>query len=524
MGIERRQSPEIHHNDDRQRYFVTFLDDYTHFSVTCLIKNKSDVCDAARNYIVEAESKWNSRVYKLRCDIWGECVANEFTDWCRERGINIDYVPAAIAQLIGRTERLNGTLMEKTRSLIFDSGVEKEFWGDALRTATYLLNRSPSATVDTTPAKIWYGKRPALANLKLFGSLAYATKFKKLGKLDKRRDKLIMVGYATNGHRLWNSGKREIKLSRDVTFVKSTEVPATNNLSQKIIADTDTYYVMLSYKESIYHEDKDKWLKAIEEEKSSLKKNGVFQFVDDDNRYKARLVVRGCEQKAGLDYSETFSSMVLLNNLRFLIAYAKTENVSLKQFDIKTAFLYGNLEQDVFMLVPEGFEDEQGSVVKLKKSLYGLKQVPRPWSKRFVDFLKAHGLHQLIKDMSIFVNDEGNLILAIWVDDGLVISNENDKIDEFMMKLQTEFEGTRNLGLRYSTDLNTSLIDAYSDADYASDETSRRTDPCVANVVLPAMCCVLLYFVFVPLQFVQRVVTFYFAFSIGYVDRCLTEA
>ncbi|KAJ8883756.1 hypothetical protein PR048_015610 [Dryococelus australis] len=154
----------------------------------------------------------------------------------------------------------------------------------------------------------------------------------------------------------------------------------------------------------------------------------------------ARLVTRGCEQKAGLVYNETFSSVVSLKNLRFLIAYAKKENMSLKQFDKKTAVLYCNLEQDVFKLVPEGFEDEQGSVVKLKKSLYGLKQVLRAWNKRFVSFLKAHGLHQVITDKSVFVNDEGNLILTIWVDDGLVISNESDKIDEFMMKLLTEFE------------------------------------------------------------------------------------
>ncbi|KAJ8892255.1 hypothetical protein PR048_004835 [Dryococelus australis] len=134
-------------------------------------------------------------------------------------------------------------------------------------------------------------------------------------------------------------------------------------------------YVMLPYKEAISGEDKGKWLKDLEEEKSSLKKYGVFQYVD------------------GKKFQEIRS-----------------------------------------------FEDDQGSVIKQKKSLYSLKQAAHAWNKRFVDFLKAHGLHQLITDMSVFVNDEGNLILAIWVDDGLVISNENDKIDEFMGKLQTEFE------------------------------------------------------------------------------------
>ncbi|KAJ8879691.1 hypothetical protein PR048_020299 [Dryococelus australis] len=346
-----------------------------------------------------------------------------------------DYAPVATPQLNGRADRLNRMLMEKTRALIFDSGLKKELWGEALCT-----EKSPSATVYTTLAELWYGKRLDLSNLKLFGSLAYAKKLKKLGKLDKICDKLIMVGYATNGHRLWNSEKREIKLSRKVTFEESTEVSVTNNSSQEIIADTvslvdseetslrlvdnmkgrrittvlqdnvvdepfqnfpsdkDTAkisevldslpettteiencnhqgrkerikrkpeyfqeYLMLSYKEAISGEDKDKWLKAIE--------------------FTARLFARGREQKAGLDYSETFSSVVSLDSLRFLIVYTKKETMSLKQFDIKTAFLYSNLEQDVFMLVPEGFENEQCSVVKLRKSVYGLKQAPRAWNR-----------------------------------------------------------------------------------------------------------------------------------------------
>ncbi|KAJ8884980.1 hypothetical protein PR048_011176 [Dryococelus australis] len=80
-------------------------------------------------------------------------------------------------------ERLNRTLMEITRALLLDSGLEKELWREALRTAMYLLNRSQSATtVDTTPVKLWCGKRPDLSNLKLFGSLAYAKKIKEARK------------------------------------------------------------------------------------------------------------------------------------------------------------------------------------------------------------------------------------------------------------------------------------------------------------------------------------------------------
>ncbi|KAJ8870053.1 hypothetical protein PR048_029064 [Dryococelus australis] len=187
----------------------------------------------------EQDTNWGKKDAKAqRYIVTTMDKANELADWCRERGIKIYYAPAASPQLNGRAERLNRMLMEKTRALLFDSCLEKELWGEALRTATYLLNRSPFATVDTTPAELCYGKRLDLSNLKLFRSLAYANKLKMLGKLDKRYDKLIMVGYATNGYRLWISEKREVKLSRDVTFVGSTEVSARNNSSQEIIADT----------------------------------------------------------------------------------------------------------------------------------------------------------------------------------------------------------------------------------------------------------------------------------------------
>ncbi|KAJ8865633.1 hypothetical protein PR048_033153, partial [Dryococelus australis] len=262
-------------------------------------------------------------------------------------------------------------------------------------------------------------------------------KLKKLGKLDKRCDKLIMVGYATNGYRLWNSEKREIKLSRDVTFVESTEVSATNNSSQEMIADpvslVDSEETSLRIVDSVevrrnttvlQNDVVDEPFHVFPSDQDTPKTSEMLDSLPEtateieNCSHQARVVAQGCEQKAGLDYSETFSSVVSLNTLRFLVAYAKKENMSLKQFDIKTAFLYGNLKQDVFMLAPEGFEDEQCSVVKLKKSLYGLQQTPRAWNKRFVDFLNAPN----------------------WVDGSLVISNENDKIDEFVMKLQTEFE------------------------------------------------------------------------------------
>ncbi|KAJ8893700.1 hypothetical protein PR048_006300 [Dryococelus australis] len=203
-------------------------------SLTTVTGIESEIITSKKNENMCTELKWGIeyQVCVLKNVLY--VPANKLTNWCRETGIKIDYAPAATHQLNERAERLNRTLMEKTSARLFDSGLEKELWGEALRTAMYLLNRSPSATVDTTPAELWHGKRPDLSNPKLFVSLIYAKKIEELGKLDKRCDRCIMVGYATNGYRLWYSEKREIKLSRDVTFLESTEVSATNNIADTV--------------------------------------------------------------------------------------------------------------------------------------------------------------------------------------------------------------------------------------------------------------------------------------------------
>ena len=96
-------------------------------------------------------------------------------------------------------------------------------------------------------------------------------------------------------------------------------------------------------------------------------------------RYKTRLVVKGYTQTYGIDYQETFAPIAKMNSIRILLSLATNHNQSLQQFDVKKVFLYGNLEKEVFMDVPSGFEGQfkNGNMCKLNKSLYGLKQSPR---------------------------------------------------------------------------------------------------------------------------------------------------
>ena len=110
-------------------------------------------------------------------------------------------------------------------------------------------------------------------------------------------------------------------------------------------------------------------------------------------KYKARLVARGFSQVEGVDFTETFAPVIRFQSLRMLLAKANEEGMFIHQMDVKTAFLYGDLDTEIYMELPEGFEDEkrQGKVCRLKKSLYGLKQSPRCWNHKLDEFLKSIG-------------------------------------------------------------------------------------------------------------------------------------
>ena len=222
-------------------------------------------------------------------------------------------------------------------------------------------------------------------------------------------------------------------------------------------------YVMLAEESPITYEDcmksndKEEWVKAIKEEKECLRRNNTWDLIDpkeakgkeivtsrwlfkikDSGQFKARLVARGCQQKNELNYKDIYSSVININSLRMLLAIAATENLDMMSFDIKSAFLYGDLQEVIYMQLPKDFETN-GKICKLKKAIYGLKQAPQQWFKRLTDFLKSEGLIQLKTDQCVFKSANTKLFVGIHVDDGLAIGNRSE-ILKLMNKLKLTFE------------------------------------------------------------------------------------
>ena len=180
----------------------------------------------------------------------------------------------------------------------------------------------------------------------------------------------------------------------------------------------------------------------------------------DIDRYKARLVAKGFTQTEGLDYFETYAPVAKMSTLRILLALAAKLNWAIKQLDVTNAFLHGLLDEEVYMALPPGYFPSadiqtrfpnQQLVCRLLKSLYGLKQAPRQWFIALSNALLKFGFVQLISDSSLFRFQHGSSIayLLIYVDDMLLIGNDNSLISKVVYFLSTQFK-IKDLGpLKY---------------------------------------------------------------------------
>ncbi|KAI0992157.1 hypothetical protein K3495_g16029, partial [Podosphaera aphanis] len=156
-------------------------------------------------------------------------------------------------------------------------------------------------------------------------------------------------------------------------------------------------------------------------------------------RFKARYVAKGFSQTQGLDYDETFAPVVRYDSLRLLLAISASKQWKPRQLDIKTAFLYGVLNEEIYMQLPEGYRKEN-YVARLKRCIYGLKQSPREWYFRLTEYLKPFGFSSSLFDPCVLVHDSGKLIIAIYVDDIILFGEKGDLTEQTVNLLKSEFK------------------------------------------------------------------------------------
>jgi len=222
----------------------------------------------------------------------------------------------------------------------------------------------------------------------------------------------------------------------------------------------------ISFKEAMTSENSPKWLDAMEDELKSMSANDVWDLVEIPDgaktvgcrwvyktkydskgkieRFKARLVAKGFTQREGIDYNETFSPVSKKDSFRIVMALVAHYDLELHQMDVKTAFLNGDLHENVYMAQPEGFvvEGKERMGCKLKKSIYGLKQASRQWYLKFDEVIKKFGFIENKIDNCIYIKTKGSkfIILVLYVDDILLASSDKNMLHETKGFLSSNFD------------------------------------------------------------------------------------
>lgn len=227
---------------------------------------------------------------------------------------------------------------------------------------------------------------------------------------------------------------------------------------------SDQQDVPQTYSEAVSTDNKsaEKWKQSINEELVAHRENRTWELVDKPRGaqiigckwvfriknlpsgplYKSRLCAKGCAQRKGLDYTETFSPTVRYDSIRVLLSEAAQHNFEMIQFDVKTAFLYGDIQEDIYMTPPEGLKALPSQVCKLNRSLYGLKQAPRCWNNKFDSLLKKFGFKSSHSDKCVYIGNVNNNVvyLLLYVDDGLLLSKSKVSLDVIIQELSKNFD------------------------------------------------------------------------------------
>ena len=227
-----------------------------------------------------------------------------------------------------------------------------------------------------------------------------------------------------------------------------------------------------TYKEAMDSSEAPYWKEAIKSEIDSIVQNNTWKLVDlppgqkpighkwifkkkfrpdgTIEKYKARLVAKGYRQKEGQDFFDTYSPVTRITSIRTLVAIASIHNLEIHQMDVKTAFLYGELDEEIYMNQPEGFvvKGQENKVCKLVRSLYGLKQAPKQWHEKFDNTLLSNGFRINECDKCVYVKQYKNayVIICLYVDDMLIMGTNLDVINQTKKMLHSSFS-MKDLGV-----------------------------------------------------------------------------
>ncbi|GJS05933.1 integrase [Tanacetum coccineum] len=447
------------------RYFLLFVDDYSRMCWVYFLKSKSEAFDFFKKFKALAENQCNRKLKILRTDRGGEFLSNEFSRFCDEYGIKRELTAPYTPEQNGIAERKNRTIVEMARSMLKTKNLEDEFWAEAVATAVYLINISPTKAVwNVTPYEAWYESKPSVSHLRIFGCTY-------------KKSIIVSRDVQFNVQEAWNTNSTSSTVTIEAQDEGIHEEQPTNTQNGQNSVDIPSGSITSegstssgSISSELSQEDTDNeelQLRRRElcKKKLMLSRGMELETADFAKGHKARLVARGYIQEHGIDYEETFSPVARFETVRVILALAAQMQWTIFQFDVKSAFLNGELKEDVYVQQPEYFEvaGEEHKVYKLEKALYGLKQAPRAWYSKIDEFFHENGFERIPNEPTLYVKRQGTqgiMLVSLYVDDMIYTGSSLQLISEFKEAMMKKFEMSDLreidyfLGLRMGTPMN----------------------------------------------------------------------
>ncbi|GJY14183.1 retrovirus-related pol polyprotein from transposon TNT 1-94 [Tanacetum coccineum] len=354
----------------------------------------------------------------------------------------------------------NRTLVEAARTMLSATKVPMFFWAEAIATSCFTRNRSlVIPRHEKTPYHIINGWKPSVKFFYIFGSLCYIFRYgENLYKMKEKGDACIFVGFSseTQSQENVHQAAETVRTSNELDLLFSPMFDELLNGTSLVVSMSSavnaadapnkppTQPPTVTATENINQAETNKENAQVKEDKFI----NIFSTLwlwknkrDEENtiiRNKARLVAKGYGQQEVIDFEESFVLVALLEAVRLFVPYAAHRSFPVYQMDVKIAFLYGPLKEEVYVNKPEGFVDlyHPDQVYHLKKELYGLKQAPKAWYDVLSNFLISKGFSKGSIDPNLFIIKHGKdiLLVQIYVDD-IIFGSTNPKLSKKFEKL-----------------------------------------------------------------------------------------
>nr|GEX40407.1 retrovirus-related Pol polyprotein from transposon TNT 1-94 [Tanacetum cinerariifolium] len=357
----------------------------------------------------------------------------------------------------GVVERCNRTLVEAARTMLIFSRLPEFLWAEAVATACFTQNRSIIYTrYNKTPYELLHGPKPNVEYFHVFGSLCYPTNDRDdLGKIKPKADIRVFIGYSetSRGFQIYNRRIKKIMETIHVKFDELTAMASKHDCLEPELQRFKNHNSLAEPMNTPSKEDLDNLFGPMFEEYFGNKSSDTpinfaaqpTQFHEDlpstssinvEEHEAPPIKTTSDEQTSPISLTEAGRSD--------FFTYAAHKNITIFQMDVKTAFLNGQLKEEVYVNQPKGLIDLEfpNHVYRLKKALYGLKQAPRAWYEKLSSFLIEHGFTKGIVDLTLFSRRHGGdiLLVQVYVDDIIFGSTNPDFSKRFANLMKNNFE------------------------------------------------------------------------------------